>query len=376
MLPKIALDQTNGDVAVAWYDARNDVGGGPNATDIDGTANTDVTLFASWSFERRWHLGDPNVAVADAPTDGYNHNGGQELGDYIGAAFHDGIFYPSWADSSNSTGDNPDGDLWRARRLRQQLYSIENDPPVAVDDAYSTNEGVPLNVPAPGVLANDTDPQNDALTATIATPADQRHRRAATPTVPSLTRRRSTTSSVATRSPTPRQTGNSATPPRSRSRWSRPFRRCASPRREQYVGTPGNDVLQGTPNNDVICGLGGDDDDQRRAPVRTSLIGGSGNDTVHGGSGNDTISGRSGDDLLFGEAGNDSLDGGSGNDLLNGGPGNDSAVGGPGNDQLIGEGGNDVLNALDGVNANDSAAGDSGTDSCTADPGDTVTGCP
>jgi hypothetical protein len=102
MLPKIALDQTNGDVGVAWYDARNDVGGGPSATDIDGVANTDVTLFASWTTNGggAWA---PNVAVAGAPTDGYNHNGGQELGDYIGAAFHDGIFYPSWADSSNST---------------------------------------------------------------------------------------------------------------------------------------------------------------------------------------------------------------------------------------------------------------------------------
>ena len=108
MLPKIALDQTNGDVGVAWYDARNDVGGGPNATDLDGTPNTDVTLFASWSRDGGATWAD-NVPVADAPTDGYNHNGGQELGDYIGAAFHERIFYPSWADSSNSTGDNPDG---------------------------------------------------------------------------------------------------------------------------------------------------------------------------------------------------------------------------------------------------------------------------
>lgn len=108
MLPKIALDQTNGDVAVGFYDARGDTGGGPSATDIDGTANNDVTLFASWTFDggANWAA---NVAVADAPTDGYDTNGGQELGDYTGAAFHGGVFYPSWADSSNSTGDNPGG---------------------------------------------------------------------------------------------------------------------------------------------------------------------------------------------------------------------------------------------------------------------------
>jgi hypothetical protein len=51
MLPRIALDQTNGDVAVTFYDARGDTGGGPSATDIDGTANNDVTLFATWSLD-------------------------------------------------------------------------------------------------------------------------------------------------------------------------------------------------------------------------------------------------------------------------------------------------------------------------------------
>jgi hypothetical protein len=108
MLPRIALDQTTGNVAVSFYDARGDTGGGPSATDIDGTANNDVTLFATWSADggATWAA---NVAVADAPTDGYNFNGGQELGDYTGLDFHGGVFYPSWADSSNSTGDNPDG---------------------------------------------------------------------------------------------------------------------------------------------------------------------------------------------------------------------------------------------------------------------------
>ena len=33
-----------------------------------------------------------------------------------------------------------------------------NDPPTAVDDTGTTDEDTPLNVPAPGVLANDTDP--------------------------------------------------------------------------------------------------------------------------------------------------------------------------------------------------------------------------
>ena len=38
-------------------------------------------------------------------------------------------------------------------------------PPVASDDSYSTQKAVALNVPAPGVLANDVDPEGETLTA-------------------------------------------------------------------------------------------------------------------------------------------------------------------------------------------------------------------
>jgi len=40
-----------------------------------------------------------------------------------------------------------------------------NDPPSAYDDDYTTFEDTTLNVPAPGVLVNDTDPENDSLIA-------------------------------------------------------------------------------------------------------------------------------------------------------------------------------------------------------------------
>src|SRR5207244_2006613 len=40
-----------------------------------------------------------------------------------------------------------------------------NDPPVANNDSYSTDEDVTLAIAAPGVLGNDTDVDGDALTA-------------------------------------------------------------------------------------------------------------------------------------------------------------------------------------------------------------------
>ena len=44
-----------------------------------------------------------------------------------------------------------------------------NDTPVASNDSYTTNQGTPLNVAAPGVLQNDLDADGNALTATNVT---------------------------------------------------------------------------------------------------------------------------------------------------------------------------------------------------------------
>ena len=44
-----------------------------------------------------------------------------------------------------------------------------NDVPVAVDDAYATDEDTALTIAAPGVLGNDTDVDGDALTAVLNT---------------------------------------------------------------------------------------------------------------------------------------------------------------------------------------------------------------
>ncbi|HUL00881.1 MAG TPA: cadherin-like domain-containing protein, partial [Nitrospirota bacterium] len=48
----------------------------------------------------------------------------------------------------------------------QVQYALPT-PPMAVNDAYSTNQNTALSVVAPGVLSNDTDPQGKALTAQL-----------------------------------------------------------------------------------------------------------------------------------------------------------------------------------------------------------------
>ena len=60
------------------------------------------------------------------------------------------------------------GEVWTIRT--NDYPTLINDPkgPTAVNDRYTTPEDTTLIVSSPGVLRNDTDPDNDALTATVA----------------------------------------------------------------------------------------------------------------------------------------------------------------------------------------------------------------
>ncbi len=57
--------------------------------------------------------------------------------------------------------------FWAASLIALNAGGVANNPPVANNDAYSTGEDTQLTVGAPGVLANDTDPDLDLLTSTI-----------------------------------------------------------------------------------------------------------------------------------------------------------------------------------------------------------------
>lgn len=61
---------------------------------------------------------------------------------------------------------NPDG---QTTTLVDALVVEDNVAPVAADDSYATAFNVPLNVVAPGLLANDSDANGDALAAVLQT---------------------------------------------------------------------------------------------------------------------------------------------------------------------------------------------------------------
>ncbi|PWU12669.1 MAG: hypothetical protein C5B50_20990 [Verrucomicrobia bacterium] len=109
-LPRIALDQTTGYIAVSFYDCRN--------SDNNDTAEywASVSTDGGQTFM-------PNVKVSAGISSALVMavaNTYFDFGDYSGLTYHAGTFYPCWADNSNSTGDNPAGagsnlDLYTAR---------------------------------------------------------------------------------------------------------------------------------------------------------------------------------------------------------------------------------------------------------------------
>jgi len=149
--------------------------------------------------------------------------------------------------------------------------------------------------------------------------------------------------------------------------------------------------------NIQIKGKGGNDTlrlnhDRGNIKVRTTMIGGDGNDKLvsgneavndlRGGNGDDFIDGRGvlrggeGDDefdgsnfkdYIFGDAGRDSLDAEGGNDALFGGDGNDTVEGGRGNDTCFGGNGDD---RVEGGRGDDLLLGNAGIDSVFGDDND------
>jgi hypothetical protein len=107
--PAIALDQTTGNVALSWYDTRNDLGTGGSG-DTDGIPNDDFQVWGTYSTNGGATFAS-NFRISAGTSNAIDANSFFDVGDYTHAAFVGGTFWPAWSDNSNSTGTNPDGTL-------------------------------------------------------------------------------------------------------------------------------------------------------------------------------------------------------------------------------------------------------------------------
>lgn len=109
-LPRIALDQTTGYIAVSFYDCRNSASN--DTTEVWATVSTNGGVSFLPNVKVSAGVSSAVVPVIAATKFDY--------GDYSALTFYGGVFYPCWADNSNSTSNNPDGatnyfDVYTAR---------------------------------------------------------------------------------------------------------------------------------------------------------------------------------------------------------------------------------------------------------------------
>ena len=118
--PSIAVDQSSGNLAVSWYDTRND----PNnvKTQIFGAVSNN----GGASFLPDVLLSDGTSNAANPLLSGIARN--VQYGEYTGATFAGGVFYPIWADNSTELVGNPNPpefDLATERVVVEQVADAE-----------------------------------------------------------------------------------------------------------------------------------------------------------------------------------------------------------------------------------------------------------
>jgi VCBS repeat-containing protein len=287
-----------------------------------------------------------------------------------------------------TSGDSIVGPPTEDLRVTSDLVP-PNSAPVANDEPFAATEDTTLNVPAPGVLANDTDADNDPLEAVLVagpqhgtlslspdgsfvyTPAANYFGSdsfsykatdgiddsnvatvsiavAAVNDLPTVTVAAGGSCGSNDRSGTLNLTvadvdnaaGSLVLSASSNNTALIPNANIA------FAGSGANRTVTAT----AVSGKAGtagltitvSDSSQATGTVSISVkAGGNGIDTLTGGTGTDLMLGQNGDDTLSGLAGNDLLCGGAGNDTLSGGDGDDTIGGGRGADRFSGGAGTD-----------------------------------
>ena len=145
-LPNISLDQTTGNVAVTFHDARNDPGN--NLAEFWGAVSDNGGV----SF-------GPNFQISAGQSNDDTGLSSTDFGDYTSSDFHAGQSHAVWADNSNSTGDNPAGANSTFDIYTATITVAVNTPPVLTVPGPQTvdfHDVLTFNVSATDTNASDT----------------------------------------------------------------------------------------------------------------------------------------------------------------------------------------------------------------------------
>ena len=139
-LPSLSVDPVLGLVVVGWYDARNDVAG--SGTDTDNFSNSEVQYYLASSSDGGATF-SPNVLVSDGVSSDYRSSSFNSFGANTAVIAYDGDAYVAWADNSNSTGDNPDVNIFTQLGRSYDIYfdkvSIDPNLPPTISPIQDAN---------------------------------------------------------------------------------------------------------------------------------------------------------------------------------------------------------------------------------------------
>lgn len=103
-LPRVATNRLSGNIAVCWHDSRNSA----TNTTMQEFCTIATPTPATPAFMVNAQIGDAaSTGTGSSPPAAGTFD--IQFGDYSGLTYFQGVLHPIWADTSNSTGNNPDG---------------------------------------------------------------------------------------------------------------------------------------------------------------------------------------------------------------------------------------------------------------------------
>ncbi len=122
ILPSIAIDAKTGDVAVGWYDTRND--SSHVRTQFFVAVSTDGG--ETFPFPTAVGVGESNATDANLDQTGKDNG----PGDFSGIVFANGVVHPTWSDNSFALLNNPDAPQYDVVSASVGEARIVDSPPI------------------------------------------------------------------------------------------------------------------------------------------------------------------------------------------------------------------------------------------------------
>jgi hypothetical protein len=172
-LPRMAIDQSNGDVWTVWYDARNDVA---NNQQVDIFSSKSVDGGLTWLANQQVTTAVSDESTANAARDGNNY------GEYFGLIAANGFAHVAWTDAraANFTAGTNE-DVYTARMQNNIAPNCDANGP------YPTEcQGATTTLTLDGTGSSDPNP-DDTLTYAWTTSCPSGSFDDATSTAPVLT---------------------------------------------------------------------------------------------------------------------------------------------------------------------------------------------